>query len=61
MLPTALLATDARSGPVLQHTHLPHMPLCSRILDAEVLASLQIYVVEMVAMATLTPIVTVMN
>ena len=61
MLPAALAATDARSGPVLQHTHPPHMPLCSRISDAEVLASLQIYVVEMVAMATLTPVVTAMN
>ena len=61
MLPAALAATDARSGPVLQHTHPPHMPLCSRISDVEVLASLQVYVVEMVAMATLTPVVTAMN
>jgi hypothetical protein len=61
MLLAALAAIGVRSGPVLQHTHPPHMPLCSRISDVEVLASLQIYVVEMVAMATLTPVVTAMN
>jgi hypothetical protein len=61
MLLAALAATGARSGPVLQHTYTPHMPLCSRISDVKVLASLQIYVVEMVVMATLTPVVTAMN